>query len=356
MQLQENRTGRRGGRPRVARRKLFWTEWSTEELLDLRLNELGVTLEGTWLESMIDRTRGELRTRGLRFRPGFWLSDEWFSPEGVPGVALPFYLAHPRLMRLERNRMLEVEGGNREDCLQLLRHELGHAVQHAYGLHRRRRWQRAFGKSTLAYPDFYRPDPASKNFVQHLDAWYAQAHPVEDFAETFAVWLRPGSDWRRRYRGWPALSKLELVDELMSEIAGLRPQVTTRARPDSLPRLRKTLREHYTDKRERYSVGFTDDYDRELKSLFSAAPGDRDHETASAFLRRNRRELRLRVSRWTGEYQFTLDQVLKQMIGRCRELGLRAAGSERRLMQDFAIVLTMHTMRCLHRGGSWHAL
>ena len=83
---------------------------------------------------------------------------------------------------------------------------------------------------------------------------------------------------------------------------------------------------------------------------------DASRESAAAFLRRHQKEIRDQVSRWTGEYRFTLDQVLKQMIGRCRELKLRLTGSEARVKQDFAIVLTMHTMRCLHRGGSWHAL
>ena len=49
----------------------------------------------------------------------------------------------------------------------------------------------------------YTPDPNSRAYVQHLDYWYAQSHPFEDYAETFAVWLRPSSRWKRRYEGWP---------------------------------------------------------------------------------------------------------------------------------------------------------
>ena len=292
----------------------------------------------------------------MRFWPHFWLSDEWFSPEGVPGVAVPFYLAHPRLMRLERSRMLEVEGGGRGECLRILRHELGHAIQHAYRLHRKPRWRKLFGSSSVPYPEAYRPDPASKRFVQHLDAWYAQSHPVEDFAETFAVWLRPRSNWRRRYHGWPAMKKLEFVDALMREIADVAPPVSSRARPDSVSRLRKTLREHYDEKRGRYTVGFHPGYDRDLRRLFSASPEHARHPTAASFLRRHRRQIRELVSRWTGEYQFTLDQVLKEMMGRCRELKLRAVGAERPLKLNFAIVLTAHTMTTLHKGRQWHQL
>jgi len=147
-------------------------------------------------------------------------SAKWFSPADVPGVALPFYLAHPRLIKLERSRMLYVEGATLETCMQYLRHEIGHAILHAYRLNRRRRWQRTFGSSSKPYPRAYQPNPASRRYVHHLPGWYAQSHPEEDFAETFAVWLRPHSGWRRRYRGWPALKKLEYVDSLMTELTG----------------------------------------------------------------------------------------------------------------------------------------
>ena len=300
------------------------------------------------------RVRRELTNRGLRLNPHFWLADEWFSPEGVPGVAIPFYLAHPRLMRLERSQMLEVEGGSREECLRLLRHELGHAIHHAFRLHRRRRYQNVFGVSSEPYPDYYQPNPASKRYVQHLDDWYAQSHPDEDFAETFAVWLAPRSRWRETYASWPALEKLEYVDELMAELAGQAPLVRSRARPYSLPRLRKTLREHYEQKRARYSVGYSNAFDRDLLRLFSDDPRHAHRETAASFLRRHRREIRALVATATGEYQFTVDQVLKEMIGRCKELRLRVQGNERKLKLDFAIMLTVQTMHYLYRGREWH--
>jgi hypothetical protein len=322
----------------------------------MRLCDLGLTLEGTWIEPLTRQVTRELHVRGLRLKPHFWLSDEWFSPSGVPGVAVPFYLAHPRLMRLERGAMLEVEGATRGSCLRLLRHELGHAVQHAYDPHRRRRWQELFGRSSTPYPDSYRPNPGSRSYVHHLDAWYAQSHPDEDFAETFAVWLTPRSAWRKRYAGWPALRKLEYVDQLMRELEQVAPKRRSSARPYALPTLRKTLLEYYRAKREWYSPGYTDQWDADLLRLFSNSPRHGHCQTAASFLRRNRKEIREMVARWTGEYRFTLDQVLKQMIGRCRQLGLRAVGSERRLRTNFAILLTVHTVNYVYRGREWHAV
>jgi hypothetical protein len=339
-------------------RRLPWSSWSDERLLQLRLKDLGVSLEGTWLAERVAKLYEELEARGLRLRPHVWLSDEWFSPADTPGFAVPFYLAHPRLRRLERSQMLDVEGASRTECLRIMRHETGHAIQHAYQLHRRRRWQQHFGKSSTRYPEFYRPNPASKRYVQHLRLWYAQSHPDEDFAETFAVWLRPRSDWRTRYAGWPALRKLEYVDELMAEIGDTRPTIARGAELEPLHRIAKTLGEHYDARRAHYAPEFPNIYDRDLERLFSDAPWHRAHESAAAFLRRNRGEIRRTVSRWTGEYQYPLDVVLGNMIGRCRELKLRAVGGERRLITDFCVLLTVKTMHYLYEQGrrAWIAL
>lgn len=330
------------------RRTFPWAKWPNEKLMQVRMCDLGVTIAGTWLEECVEEVYGELEARGLRLKPHCWLSDEWFSPAGVAGIAIPFYLAHPRLRRLERQQMLEVEGGTRLECLRILRHEAAHAYQHAYQVHRRRRWQQLFGKSSREYPEYYRADPGSKRYVQHLRLWYAQAHPDEDFAETFAVWLRPRSSWRKRYAGWPALKKLEYVNELMAELAGQKPPTVDRRRVDSLATLRRTLGEHYAEKRSHYAVSYPDTYDRDLRRLFGEPLDPQRGEAASAFLRRHRAEIRQLVSRWTGEYQFTLDTVLSDMIGRCRELKLRAVGSERRLKLDFTVLLTVKTMHVLY--------
>src|SRR5690606_38635246 len=137
-----------------------------------------------------------------------------------------FYMVHPRLMRLERKMMGEVEGGNAAWAMRILRHEAGHAIDNAFRLRRRKGWRRTFGKASRRYPDVYRVRPASQNFVLHLGHWYAQSHPTEDFAETFAVWLQPRARWRREYADWPALKKLEYVDALMQEIKDEPPPVT----------------------------------------------------------------------------------------------------------------------------------
>ncbi len=327
-----------------------WGRWPDEKLLDLRLCDLKVTVEGPLLTECIRQLYDELEARGIRFRPHFWVSTEWFTPDGIPGCAVPFYLTHPRLMRLERQQMLEVEGGTHEWCMRILRHETGHAIDHAYLIHRRRLWQQLFGSSASSYPEFYKPRPYSKRFVLHLDYWYAQSHPDEDWAESFAVWLRPRYNWRKRYEGWPALKKLEGVDTLIAEIADSKPIVSTNTVHDPIGRIRSTLREHYEQKKAYYGQEYPDFYDHDLRRLFTDDPAYSKCETAAAFLRRIRSDVRRLVARWTGEYQYTLDQVLAEMIGRCRELKLRAAGPEERLKVDFAILLTVQTMNYLHTG------
>jgi hypothetical protein len=272
----------------------------------------------------------------------------------VPGVAIPFYLTHPRLMRLERRFMLGVEGGTPAECLRILRHEAGHAVHHAFELHRSRRWQRVFGPSSRRYPDVYRPNPASRRFVIHLPNWYAQAHPAEDFAETFALWLAPHSGWRKRYADWPALRKLLYVDGLMEELAGRRPPVRRRTRVDPIERNHTTLREHYEQKRQRFSLLATHIYDDDLLRIFGN-PRSRRGITAAAFLRRHRSRLRRLVANATGKHPLAVDAVLGQMIARARELQLRTNGSPRRLQMEFAILLAARSVEYLYRRQE-HAL
>jgi hypothetical protein len=337
-------------------REPAWTHLPDKDLLALRLCDLGLRIKGSALEPHVRALYGELRTRGLAFRPHFWLSDDWYTPDGVPGVALPFYMAHPRLMRLEETQMLEVEGGAPDWCMRILRHEAGHAIENAYRLRRRRQRIELFGRSSQKYPAFYEPRPYSKSFVQHLEAWYAQSHPDEDFAETFAVWLTPGSDWEQRYAGWPALKKLQYVDALMREIDGQPPMVRTRRRVDPIEKLTKTLREHYADRRRHYGVEVPKNYDAPLQRIFSADPAFRRHPAATRFLRRIRRETRKLVAGWTGAYQYTIDQVFEAMVGRCRELELRLAVPESQAKTDFAILLTVQVMNFLHSGGHRVAL
>jgi len=327
---------------------------SRDDLLDLRMCQLKLSLKGSWLEPLIERVRGELDKHDIGHRPHFWLADEWFSPDGVPGVAIPFYLADKRLMRLERSQMYEVEGGTRRECLMLLRHELGHALDTAYALSRRKRWRQLFGSRTERYPDYYRPRPASKRYVQYLAGWYAQSHPAEDFAETFAVWLDPRSRWRTKYVGWAAMKKLQYVDELMGEIAGRPAKVRCRKHPYSLAKLRHTLRTHYERKRAHYGFGYSEAYDSDLRRLFdtSCATGQ---PTAASVLRLNRRMIRERVARWTGAYEFAVDQLLKEVVGRCRELGLRVDGDIGEAVHEFTVLLAVHVTHQL-RASKWHRM
>ena len=326
-----------------------WEHWPRERLLDLRIRDLGLALEGTWVADCVERLYRELETREIALRPHCWLSDEWFSPRNIPGIAIPFYLVHPRLIRLERSMVLEAEGSTRVECMRILRHEAGHAIQHGYRLHRRPTYQRLFGKSSTKYPSSYRPNPASRRFVQHLRAYYAQAHPDEDFAETFAVWLQPRSRWRKRYQGWGALRKLEYVDALMDELRGQRAPVRTRARVAPISQLASTLRAYYEEKRAFYAVDFPSTYDRELCRVFSTSAKYADRELASRFIIRHARTIRALVARWTGESEFTIDQLLRDMIGRSRVLKLRVPGPDDRVLLDFAGVLAVRSVHFLYR-------
>src|ERR1700728_3545172 len=257
--------------PAKRRRKAVpWTRLSDEELLNLRFCDLKLTIEGSALRRRIGRLYVDVEKRGIHFPPHVWLSEEWFSPDGVPGIAVPFYLAHPRLEQLERRIMREAEGGNSRWFMRILRHEAGHALDNAYRLRRRKRWREIFGPASLQYPAHYKARPGSRRYVHHLGEWYAQAHPTEDFAETFAVWLKPRSNWRTTYAEWPAFHKLQLVDELMESVRRRRPPGRNRRPVEPISADTRTLAQYYRrrlQRRRHYRRGLAEEL---LRKLFSS--------------------------------------------------------------------------------------
>src|SRR5690606_3281043 len=177
----------------------------------------------SWLAPLLKQVKEELKARGIAPFFHTWVAEEWFSPDGCPGIAIPYYLFLPSLIRLQKSYGLEVEGDTKAKALKLIRHEVGHAIENAWRLRRRKKRQQLFGLSSTPYPTIYRPSP-SESFVVHLGHDYAQSHPDEDWAETFAVWLSQSQQtWRRRYAGTQALEKLEYCNQIMNEIKGTRP-------------------------------------------------------------------------------------------------------------------------------------
>ena len=316
---------------RSAARSVAWERLSDDQLLSLRFCDLKLRVPGTELQGAIERLYGELSLRGIRFRPHCWLAQEWFSPDGIPGIAIPFYLAHKRLMSIERRFMREVEGGNRNWLMRILRHEAGHAIDSAYRLRRRKQWRAIFGPASLPYPDTYRPRPGSRRFVQHLGAWYAQAHPTEDFAETFAVWLKPNSQWRREYAGWPAYAKLQFIESLAQEIGDQKPLVSDRSSIEDVTLETCTLRDHYEQKLARYRMPRRSGADELLLKVFTTAPRTRTAPKAASVLREMRIPLRQRILSSGAFSEYLVHQVLRLMIERCDRLGLYVRGSRREL-------------------------
>lgn len=331
--------------------RIQWSRVTDEQLLNLRICDLPLRLEGNPLMRRVKRLYRELRARGITFRPHVWLSDEFFTPDGVPGFAMPFYLAHPRLMRLERRMMLEVEGGTEEEFMRIIRHEAGHAIDNAYHLHQNAKWRKMFGRVSTPYPESYKPNPTSRSYVLHLGYWYAQAHPLEDYAETFAVWLRPGSRWRSRYKKWAALKKLIFIDQMMKSLSGKRTKNWYRSKVLPLSELKITIREFYRRKTGQYSsFEYPPFLDKDLLRMFSLEKRHAHRPTAASFLRKHRAEWCRIVSEGTGVHAYTVNHVLQNAIERAKELKLRLGTSEAVARRQAMIMLTVHTMNIVHSG------
>jgi hypothetical protein len=280
------------------------------------------------VERLANRLHEELEAKGLVFRPPVYLSDEWGCPEATPVIGVPFYLADERLARIEAERSHGIE--SETESMQYLRHEAGHAYNYAYRLYDRADWRQTFGPYSRPYRERYHADPFSRDYVRHVLGWYAQKHPDEDFAETFAVWLTPGVDWRAEYRGWPALRKLEYVDRVMAEVGSTPPAVARAPQPGDLPvdAMHYTVEEHYRTLEEKLPVEDERYFDGDLRNIFASAEEAPDAQPAGAFIRAHRGELVSRIAYWSGESSAVVRAFVDFLAARAATLELRASTLE----------------------------
>lgn len=327
---------------------------SDDELLEIRISDLPLKIEGTWLAECISQLYKELEEKGISFRPQCYLADEWLTPKGQTCIGIPFYLAHPSLIRLEKKYMLDAEGDTKTMCMKLLRHEAGHALMHAYKLDRRKSWQKTFGPSSIEYSDTYKYRPYSKNFVRHLSGYYAQNHPEEDFVETFAVWLSPQDNWREIYKGWNVLNKLEYVDKTMNEIKCKEPIVTESIKYWKLSTLRVRLSHFYKKKRHYWAEEFPDFHDAFLTRVFSELDDVIDKKkkrlAAVKIIRKNRASIIKTVSKYSGEKKFVISDLVNDIQKRSVDLKLAVDDEEQVIVLELTAYVTALIMNYLHTG------
>lgn len=322
-----------------------------EDLLNTRICDLPIKIEGTWLFECITQLFHELEAKGIIFRPECYLADEWLTPEKETCIGIPFYLAHPALIRLEKKFMIDAEGETKPWCMKLLRHEAGHAISYAYRFYKRKKWQKIFGPSTAEYGDTYKYRPYSKNYVRHLDGYYAQYHPDEDFVETFAVWLTPDLDWRTQYRGWGAYRKIQYVDRLMNEVRGKVPPVKSSRKFWQASQMRATLKNFYKKKRRYLAEEFPDFHDNFLRKCFAAySEENKTLPLASDVIRTYERSILNSVSKYSGERKYVINVLLKDMQKRSGELNLAVNGEEAHIILNFTAYVTALIMNYQYTG------
>src|SRR5437867_4587244 len=295
------------------------TPADVRELLGKRISQLGLRLEGSPVERFVNQLTRELERKGLkRFRPICYLTDEWGCPDGQPVIGIPFYLADPTLARLER-AMNDLE--DEREIMMYLRHEAGHAFNYAYRFYSTPEWRRAFGPYNRRYRDHYRPLPFSRKFVRHIAGWYAQKHPDEDFAETFAVWLTPGSKWRRRYKGWPAMRKLRYVDRMARARADEEPVVRTGEVDITVDDMRLTVEEFYERAEKERDTRIDLAMDAHLSEIFLTRK-PREGRPAAAVVTKYRRELIDKITYWTGVRRPIVRGLIEAIGRNCERLKL----------------------------------
>jgi hypothetical protein len=293
-----------------------------QELLSRPIRELGLMLAGSPVERFVEQLYRELDAKGLtKFRPACYLTDEWGCPSGEPIIGIPFYLAHAALAQLEK------ETHDLEDAREImmyLRHEAGHAFTYAYKLHNSTEWKQTFGPFRRPYHDNYRPAPFSRDYVRHLPGWYAQKHPDEDFAETFAVWLTPRSNWRKRYRGWGAMEKLRYLNRLARKLGKSEPARRRGHTDITVDDMEMTVAEFYhQNEREEVAVSeLTPDTD--LRDIFPVSKRRKASLGAHEFLHQHRKAVIDKVAQWTGAQRPLIKTLMDTIEKRTSELDLRA--------------------------------
>jgi hypothetical protein len=326
------------------------TLWSTP------IRDLGLTIAGTRLEPIVAEFERELEQVGLtRLNPRFYLSTEWGVPFETVAIAIPFYLARPELTALHEEQTGHVEGFSRADILRYLRHEMGHVVSYAYRLYDDEEWVRRFGSITQPYEEDYRPEPFSRRFVLHLPGWYAQKHPDEDWAETFAVWMTPGFDWRKEYAGWPdALGKLVYCDRVIAQLTAREPLVTTAELDEDVADIGYSVADYYEDRSVDRSPDFPPGLDGALRAIFEASAegtAEDGKRPAADLLARLERSLMENVYRWTGHFPERTRVLLRHLAGRARELDLDySPADEARAVTGLTTFVTALAMNHVHRG------
>src|SRR6266404_8849863 len=332
------------------------TEQTTPEpqpVLSTRICDLGLTIEGSPVERLVQQLYRELEQKKImKFRPAFYLTDEWGCPSGEPIIGIPFYLARPDLAQIEReNNDLE---DNRE-IMMYLRHEAGHAFNYAYKLHRTPEWKQIFGPYRRPYRENYRPVLISKDYVRYLPGWYAQKHPDEDFAETFAVWMTPRSGWKKKYRGWGAMAKLRYMDRIAREVGNVDP-VRKRGRPDiTVGDMEMTVAEFYHSATEQVPL-LEVTQDSDLAAIFNASKKRKKAQSAAAFLQKNRKTMVDQIASWTALARPAARRLMESIEKRSAELGLLIDGKrEAEHLSEITVFVTTLVMNHLARNRSFQA-
>ena len=319
-----------------------------QAILSQRICDLPIKIANTHIEELISQLYQELEIAGIFLKPNTYLSDGWGCPNLIPVIGIPFYLADQNLSNL-RESLTGIEVEDDSEIMMILRHEVGHAFNYAYRIYQDPECQEVFGDFYLPYKEEYKVLPFSIRFVRHVPGWYVQKHPDDDFAETFAVWLTPGSNWQNVYAGTPVMAKLLYIGKMAAKFGKLQPVVTDGRLDMPLDEMTMTLGSWFKEHKEGKgkSIILNPIINEDLKRLFPSTEG----QPAIDILNINRRQLIRDVHYWTGVDRDVLVSLVDHVLERIQVLELKTAlKTETTVVGSMSVFITTLVMNYIYQG------
>jgi hypothetical protein len=166
------------------------------------------------------------------------------------------------------------------------------------------------------------------------------------------VWLTPRSNWRVRYKGWPAFRKLRYVDAVVRRVRDQEPVVPSEILDVTVEDMKLTVEQFYRRWARRNGAAVNVALEADLADIFIAGGRRRKNvRPAADLVEEQRLPLTDKITYWTGVKRPVVRALVERMIRTCRERNLVVDTTrETASMVELTVYGTTLAMNYLTRG------